>query len=127
MAINLQLIYSGCQLLTSYSSTVTGEFNELTGFRRKWYGNNEVLSWHFPGWLRKAKENLNKDIHVPVEIQTGTSEIQTRNVTMKNAVFWDMSPCGIFINRRFGGTCRLHLQGRRNMQARKCVRRLLTD
>jgi hypothetical protein len=29
-------------------------------------------------------------------------------VTMKNAVFWDVVPCG-----RFGGTCRSHLQGRR--------------
>jgi hypothetical protein len=33
---------------------------------------------------------------------------------MKNAVFWDEAPCGFIINRRFGGTCRLHPQGRRN-------------
>jgi hypothetical protein len=25
-------------------------------------------------------------------------------VTMKNAVFWDVAPCGCIINRRFGGT-----------------------
>jgi hypothetical protein len=38
-------------------------------------------------------------------------------ILMKNAVFWDVAPCGFIINRRFGGTCRLHLQGRnlRNM------------
>jgi hypothetical protein len=35
-------------------------------------------------------------------------------VTMKNAVFWDVAPHGFIINRRFGETCRLHLQGRRN-------------
>jgi hypothetical protein len=35
-------------------------------------------------------------------------------VTMKNAVFWDVAPCGFIINRRFEGTCRLHLQDRRN-------------
>jgi hypothetical protein len=36
-------------------------------------------------------------------------------VIMKNAVFWDMEPCGFIINGRFGGMCRrLHLQGRRN-------------
>jgi hypothetical protein len=29
---------------------------------------------------------------------------------MKNAVFWDMAPCSPFVNRRFGGTYRLHLQ-----------------
>jgi hypothetical protein len=35
-------------------------------------------------------------------------------VTMKNAVFWVVAPCGFIINRRFEGTCRLLLQGRRN-------------
>jgi hypothetical protein len=35
-------------------------------------------------------------------------------VTMKNAVFWDVAPC-------FGGTCRLHLQGRENACAKKSV------
>jgi hypothetical protein len=33
---------------------------------------------------------------------------------MKNAVFWDVAPCGFNMNRRFGGACRLHLQGERN-------------
>jgi hypothetical protein len=32
---------------------------------------------------------------------------------LKNAIFWDVAPFGFIINRRFGGTCRLHLQGRR--------------
>jgi hypothetical protein len=35
-------------------------------------------------------------------------------VTMRNAVFCDVAPFGFIINRRFGGTCRFHLQGRRN-------------
>jgi hypothetical protein len=34
-------------------------------------------------------------------------------VTMKNAVFWDMAPCRICVNRRFGGTYRFNLQGSR--------------
>jgi hypothetical protein len=34
--------------------------------------------------------------------------------TANNAVFWDMAPCGSCKNRRFGRTCYLHLQGRRN-------------
>jgi hypothetical protein len=33
---------------------------------------------------------------------------------MKNAVFWDVTSCGFIINRRFGGSCRLHLQVRKN-------------
>jgi hypothetical protein len=33
-------------------------------------------------------------------------------VTMKNAVFLDVGPCRSCVNRSFGGTYRLHLQGR---------------
>jgi hypothetical protein len=32
---------------------------------------------------------------------------------MKNAVFWDVAPCRSYVNRRFGGTYRLHLHGRK--------------
>jgi hypothetical protein len=33
---------------------------------------------------------------------------------MKSIVFWDITPCSLLkVNRRFGGTYRLHLQGRR--------------
>jgi hypothetical protein len=35
-------------------------------------------------------------------------------MTIKNAVFRDVAPCTYFVNRRFGGTCRLHLLGIRN-------------
>jgi hypothetical protein len=31
---------------------------------------------------------------------------------MKKAVFWDVAPCRCGVNRRFGGTYRLHLQAR---------------
>jgi hypothetical protein len=34
-------------------------------------------------------------------------------VTMKNAVFWDVAPCRSCVNRRFGGTYRFHLEGRK--------------
>jgi hypothetical protein len=38
---------------------------------------------------------------------------------MKNSVFWDVTPYRQFIfERRFGGTYRLHLQGRRIREAR---------
>jgi hypothetical protein len=36
---------------------------------------------------------------------------------MKKAVFWDVAPCRCGVNRRFGGTYRLYLQGR--MKIRK--------
>jgi hypothetical protein len=36
-------------------------------------------------------------------------------VVMKSIIFWNMMPCSpLSFNRRFGGTYRLHLQGRRN-------------
>jgi hypothetical protein len=34
-------------------------------------------------------------------------------VTMKNAVFWDVSPCRSWVNKRFRGTYHLHLKGRK--------------
>jgi hypothetical protein len=39
-------------------------------------------------------------------------------VTMKNVVFWDVAPCRSCVNRRFGGTYRLHLQGIKIQRAR---------
>jgi hypothetical protein len=43
---------------------------------------------------------------------------------MKNAVFWDVAPYGFNINRRFGGTCRLYFQGRRNNTSQSVSNRL---
>jgi hypothetical protein len=41
-------------------------------------------------------------------------------VVMKSIIFWDMTPCSpLSVNRRFGGTYRLHLQGRRNKFSKK--------
>jgi hypothetical protein len=40
-------------------------------------------------------------------------------VVMKSIIFWDITPCSAFkVNRRFGGTYRLHLQGRKISGAR---------
>jgi hypothetical protein len=37
-------------------------------------------------------------------------------VVMKSIIFWDVTPCSLLCcNRRFGGTYRLHRQGRRNI------------
>jgi hypothetical protein len=38
---------------------------------------------------------------------------------MKSYIFWAVTPCSpLKINRHFGGTCNLHLQGRGINQAR---------
>jgi hypothetical protein len=45
---------------------------------------------------------------------------------MKRIIFWDMIPCSPFsFNRRFGGTYRLHLQGRRNKFSKPASKGLL--
>jgi hypothetical protein len=44
---------------------------------------------------------------------------------MKSAVFWDVAPCRSCVNRRFGGTYRLHLQGRKIRERRTSVSRWL--
>jgi hypothetical protein len=51
-----------------------------------------------------------------LELQTSSHHVRFEvftAVTMKNAVFWDKVPCRSCVNRRFGKTCRLHLQGRK--------------
>jgi hypothetical protein len=41
-------------------------------------------------------------------------------VVMKSINFWDITPCSpLSVNRRFGGTYRLHIQGRRNKLSKK--------
>jgi hypothetical protein len=42
------------------------------------------------------------------------SSLQT-HLIQKKAVFWDVALCINGVNRRFGGTYRLHLQGRREI------------
>jgi hypothetical protein len=40
-------------------------------------------------------------------------------VVMKSTLFWDITPCSpVHVNRRFGETYRLHIQGRRISRAR---------
>jgi hypothetical protein len=40
-------------------------------------------------------------------------------MVMKSSAFWDITPCSLLkVNWRFGGTCRIHLQGQKISQAR---------
>jgi hypothetical protein len=43
-------------------------------------------------------------------------------VTMKNAVLWEVAPCGSCSNRSFERTRRLYLRSRKNPRVKKCVR-----
>jgi hypothetical protein len=45
---------------------------------------------------------------------------------MKKAVFWDVAPCRSG-NRRFGGTYRIHFQGRREKIRKSACEASVTD
>jgi hypothetical protein len=48
------------------------------------------------------------------------------DLVMKRTIFWDVTPCSpLSVNRRFGGTYRFHLQGRKNKFGKKpaCTQR----
>jgi hypothetical protein len=40
---------------------------------------------------------------------------------MNVAIFWDVEPCGPYMNRRFGGTHHLHIQGRKSAEQETSV------
>jgi hypothetical protein len=42
-------------------------------------------------------------------------------IMVKNGVFWDVTPFGFFLNRRFGGTHLLRHQGENNRRATKNI------
>jgi hypothetical protein len=64
--------------------------------------------------------------HITSPLQSPASQCYVRfevftAVTMKNGVFWDVTPRASCKNRRFGGTWRLHHQGDKNRRSRKNV------
>jgi hypothetical protein len=51
-------------------------------------------------------------------------------VVMKSIIFWDVTPCSLLrFNRRFRGTYRLHLQGRRKdfQQVSRCLMKFFSS
>jgi hypothetical protein len=49
-------------------------------------------------------------------------------VVIKSINFWDITPCSpLSVNRLFGGTYRLHLQGRRNKFSKNPASKLAED
>jgi hypothetical protein len=53
-------------------------------------------------------------------VKIAVLDLNLSAVTQKNSVFWDITPCSpLKVNRRFGGTCHLHLQCQRISQANK--------
>jgi hypothetical protein len=40
------------------------------------------------------------------------------------AIFWDTAPCSQFVNRRFGGTYHLHIQGKKSTEEEASVQQI---
>jgi hypothetical protein len=60
------------------------------------------------------------EIRISLTIDTFVGFEVFTAVVMKSIIFWDMKSCSpLSVNRRFGGTYRLHLQGRRNKLGKK--------
>jgi hypothetical protein len=65
-------------------------------------------------------------VTIPIAIQFISVRFEVFTaVAMKNAVFWDVVPCRSCVNRRFGGTYSLRLQGRKIRERRTSVSRWL--
>jgi hypothetical protein len=55
--------------------------------------------------------------HITSPLQSPSSYVRFeifKAATTKNAVLWDVKPCGSCKNRGYGGTYRLHYQGENN-------------
>jgi hypothetical protein len=72
--------------------------------------NSNLVVKLFIQLIYKYNLFINNQIYIRFEIFTA--------VTMKNAVFWDMSQCRSCVNRRFGGMYSLHFHGRKSGSCR---------
>jgi hypothetical protein len=59
-----------------------------------------------PNKMRKAMKHL-RIVRAPTGIRI--NHFPHTNPNPRNSVFWDVAPCRSCVNRRFGGTYRLHL------------------
>jgi hypothetical protein len=73
-------------------------------------------------WIRNLSELL-LNSHFPTEFVGFRNTKYELNFTKKSIIFWDMTPFSpLSINRRIGGTYRLHLQGRKHKLSKKPAR-----
>jgi hypothetical protein len=68
--------------------------------------------WTGLAWLRIGT-NEGALVNAATNLRVVRFEVFTA-VTMKNDVFWNVTPCGSCKNRRFGGTWHLLHQGDKN-------------
>jgi hypothetical protein len=67
------------------------------------------------GWLASGSGRLTPGIYL-IGDRWALNPVWTlwrRQNFWKNVIFWDVAPCSSCVNQRFGGTYRLHRQGRK--------------
>jgi hypothetical protein len=77
------------------------------------------FEWCYVEWNVSIVINYERDIIVLWKPCFQTNGGHGIAFLLKSSIFWDIMACSqLKSNRRFGGTCRLHIQARRICQAR---------
>jgi hypothetical protein len=72
----------------------------------------ETVVDYFKFLLWNSHALIIKDLLSVSDWLTAMLDCTPNMIYTKNSIFWDITLCGLLIvNRRFGGTYRLHLQG----------------
>jgi hypothetical protein len=125
---NLLAAFSDHTRNTSASPSQEVSFCETWEFECKWMFRLRGFKTIFLGRIRSSltlwDQKLKSEVYPPRILTNGQVEICLNlcvrfevltAVTMKNAVFWDMAPCGSCVNRRFVGTSVYTISTRRHI------------
>jgi hypothetical protein len=82
-----------------------------------------IREMHGSNFIWDTLFSKNFEIFLSSHMQMSREDIPQIMPELKDAVFWNVEPCGSPKNRRFGGTCSLHLRSRTRTSS---VRRLKT-
>jgi hypothetical protein len=102
--------YSNFLIMCSFNRRTEGSFANFLPTRHPTRRLTQAVNLRTCIW-EAPFSNLGRDTDCPKA--TAGFEVFTAMV-MKSIIFWDATPCSPSFSRRFGGTYRLHRQGRRN-------------
>jgi hypothetical protein len=78
--------------------------------------------WDIRTHFEPHRKHINSPLQIPASYCFVRFVVSTA-VTMKDAVFWGVTPCSSCENRRFEGMYHLHHQGEQNQQTSKNISR----
>jgi hypothetical protein len=113
------VLYQCFLLLVVVPCHSVGEMNHFMALQRF---RIQMLSFHIPlSRVCRLYNSFFRDQYIPfvIELHQVCRIWGFRTMVMKGSIFWDITPCSpLKVNRRCGGTCVLHLQGRIISRAR---------